>query len=307
MKRIYFLFLIFSLLACSKKESVQEQTDDRATVKIDSSSIFICGDNLIRELKYSAQAGNPRLVWQWRVEETIDLPAAYHRQFQSVDECKPSKDGKQLLITSSSLGAVLLLEKETKKALYYAKAPNAHSADFLPGNYIAVATSTATGGNSITLHHPHYPEKILFRDVLYSGHGVVWVAGSQKLYALAYSEIKQYSFSYDNPASPVLTLEKSWTLPEDDGHDLFKVSDNKFLVTTKANVWQFDVVTGTFKTFEPLKNMAKVKSVNYNESTRWLVYTKGETEWWTNNIYSQYPNKVINIPGVKWYKARFAN
>lgn len=49
-------------------------------------------------------------------------------------------DGEEILITSSG-SAVALVSHETGATLFYASVKNAHSADLLPGGFIAVIGS----------------------------------------------------------------------------------------------------------------------------------------------------------------------
>jgi hypothetical protein len=101
-----------------------------------------------------------------------------------------------------------------------------------------------------------------------------------------------------------LQLERQWTLPENDGHDLSPVSRDRLLVTASDGVYRFDIGQGRFTPFELLQNVPRVKSVNYNESTGQLVYTKAEESWWTYHIYLKHPDKVLTVPDVRLYKAR---
>src|SRR5690554_6097806 len=153
---------------------------------------ILCGDDRVLILEYDPHANRADTVWSWRAAETKGLPPAYLNRLRSMDECKPSATGDTLLLTSSS-GAALLLDRRTKEALFYATCPNAHSAEFLPNNRIAVANSVAAGGNSLEIYDASVPEQVLFRDTLYSGHGVVWIDSRQRLYALGYDELKVYA------------------------------------------------------------------------------------------------------------------
>ena len=58
-------------------------------------------------------------------------------------------------------------DRETKKSLFYAHVPNAHSAEYLPKDRIAVALSTHSAGNSLELYELNKPEKVIFRDSLF--------------------------------------------------------------------------------------------------------------------------------------------
>ncbi len=82
-----------------------------------------------------------REAWRWRPEEDAGLPA-YLRDpaAWATSDCKPVRGGRQILITSS-LSGIALVGRETKRTSFYATGENAHSADLLPGNRIAVATS----------------------------------------------------------------------------------------------------------------------------------------------------------------------
>lgn len=268
------------------------------------SEIIVCGDdNVIVIDKKASEKNNVKIVWHWKASDVKDLPAAFQKYMGTTDDCKPVDNNRKILITSSG-GGVVLTDRKTKKSLFFAHVPNAHSAELLPGNIIVVALSTATGGNCLKLFDISKPEKALYSDSLYSGHGAVWIKERKSLFALGYNELRQYSLKNRESDKPGLMLEKSWKLPDDGGHDLSRVSEDKLLLTTTNNVWEFDIDKEQFSAFEMLKEVKNVKSVNYNESTGELVYTKGEISWWTHNIYMKNPDKTITLPDINLYKVR---
>src|SRR5690606_38060364 len=120
--------------------------------------------------------------WEWTPETSNGLPEEFVKYFQTNDECKPIGED-QLLITSSG-GGVALVDRATKNTLFYAYAPNAHLAAYLPGDRIAVALSTAEQGNALQLLEIDASGQVLYSDSLYSGHGAVWVAERESLFAL---------------------------------------------------------------------------------------------------------------------------
>lgn len=264
----------------------------------------LCGDDKVLILEYNPHSQSADTIWSWQASETIGLPPEYLRRLRSMDEVKPSVTGDSLLLTSSS-GATLLLDRRTKEALFYAVCPNAHSAEFLPNNRIAVANSITEGGNSLEIYDLSMPEKVLFKDTLYSGHGVVWIESRQQLFALGYQELKVYSLVDWETEAPKLQLDAVHIIPDESGHDLSWVNDNKLLLTTHHSVFEFNIDAGTFTEYEPLKGVEHVKSVNYDERTGQLLYTKGEISWWTHNIYHRNPDVTIDVPGIRVYKARF--
>ena len=273
-----------------------------------SREIIACGDDQIIILDEQTSDGrNLKTVWSWKVADaSTQLPDVYQEYLIPLDDCKSVDGGKNLLATSSR-GGVVLIERTTKKCLFHAYAPMAHSADMLPNGLIAVALSTHANGNSIELYDRNRPEQVLYKDSLYSGHGVVWNAKRQRLYALGYDELREYSpVDWDTP-SPALKLERKWTIPGIGGHDLFPVSDDQLLISEHHGVHSFDISGETFSPFEPLSSAEHVKSVNYIGESKKLMYTQAEESWWTYNIYLRNPDKTINIPEVKLYKARFSN
>lgn len=302
--RFFCCLMLLTHLSCSTGDGI-EPAEEKNTPTGGVSSFITCGDDRVIQLTAGEQGANARVVWQWSASETVGLPSSYLAQLTSMDECKSSPSGDTLLLTSSSLGAVMVLEKATKRALFYAKAPNAHSAEFLPNNRIAVANSIAQGGNSLVLYDLATSETALYSEALYSGHGVVWIAERERLFALGFNELRMYSLENWESHTPKLYLERTWNLPDDDGHDLSRVSKDKLLLTTKSNVWEFDIASSTFVPFKPLQNIAKVKSVNYNPLNGQILYTQGEASWWTHTIYSMAPDRGIYLPNVRLYKVRF--
>lgn len=261
------------------------------------------GDNVVMIDSRKSTPSKAHITWSWKVEDATDLPGEYRKIMVPLDECKPVKGGKQLLLTSSG-GGVALLDVATKRVLFYAHSPMAHSAELLPGGKIAVALSTHTKGNSIELYDSKKSAQCLFKDSLYSGHGVVWNEKQQRLFALGFDELRSYRLVNAKSTKPLLQLEKSWKLPDAGGHDLSAVDDNEMIVSTHHNVFYFNIKKERFSVFEPLAGKHDVKAANYSKTTQRLVYTQAEQSWWTFNIYSINPRQVINIPDIKLYKVR---
>lgn len=268
------------------------------------SEIIACGDDQVIVINSKASdKENVNIIWRWKVSDATDLPEGYQKYMIPTDECKPVEGDRKILITSSG-GGVVLVDRKTKKSLFYAHVPMAHSAEYLPDDKVLVALSTAPGGNSLEVYDVKNPDKIIFKDSLYSGHGVVWMPGMESLFVLGYNELREYSLKNWNSEKPELQLMKTWILPDNGGHDLSSVSDTRLVLTTTNGVWVFNIHEEKFSPFELLNQIKNVKSVNFNESTKELVYTKGEISWWTHNIYCMNPDKILTIPNINLYKVR---
>ncbi|MGP1436330.1 MAG: DUF6528 family protein [Phocaeicola sp.] len=267
--------------------------------------IITCGDDklLIISPKQS-QGEEAKVVWEWKVSDAVgQIPEKYQKLMIPLDDCKPIDNNNKILLTSSGGGAVLL-DRTTKKCLFYADVPMAHSIEMLPNNKIVVALSTHPKGNSIELFDMNKPEQVLFRDSLYSGHGVVWMPKQHLLYALGYDVLRAYSLQDWNSEKPFLKLEKQWALPSEGGHDLVPISNKELIVTNHAGIFRFSAETSEFTSFEPLEGMDNIKSVNYDPESKRLIYTKAEISWWTHHIYLENPKQTFTIDSIKLYKVR---
>ena len=267
--------------------------------------LAICGGKEVRIIDLSKSNGREiNEVWSWNIEDGAEgMPAEYSKYLMPLDECKFVDSNKKLLLTSSH-SAVVLLDIKSRKCDFYARVPMAHSADLLPNNRIAVALSTNKAGNSLEIYDISQPEKVLWRDSLYSGHGAVWHAERESLYALGYDVLREYKLKDWNTDAPALELVASTPIPVKSGHDLVKVDEQRMLVSGHEGVMWFDVESKEFSPFEPLKDTHNVKSVNYNHKLNRLIYTKGEVSWWTHNIYQKNPDKMITIDSMNVYKVR---
>jgi hypothetical protein len=270
-----------------------------------TSEIILCGDDKVLVLDSKASdRENVKVLWSWKVSDARDIPGEYQKLLVPTDECKPVDGNRKILITSSG-GGVVLVDRKTKKSLFYAHSPMAHSAEMLPGNRVVIALSTHVLGNRIEVYDLDKSEKVIFKDSLYSGHGVVWNDKIKSLFALGFNELRRYSLQSWNTDKPSLKLEQKWKLPDDGGHDLVLISDKRLILTTTKSVWNFSIPDGKFTTFDMLSQAGgNIKSVNYNESGNSLTYTKGEISWWTHNIYIKNPDKTIIIPDINVYKVR---
>lgn len=266
--------------------------------------IIACGDDQVFVINYeTSDTSFLDIVWRWNAKEATDLPEIYQDYMRSADDCKPVDNNKKILIVSSS-GGVVLVDRETKQSLFYAHVPNAHSAEYLPNDRIVVALSTASEGNCIKVYDVDKPDVSLYEDSLYSGHGVVWLPETGRLFALGHSELRSYRLRNWDSEKPELQLDNSWTIPGKGGHDLISVSEKRLILTTEDGVWNFDIPNEVFSPFSPLGSVKNVKSINYDETSEVLIYTKAEISWWTHHIYCQNPDRVITVPDIKLYKVR---
>lgn len=267
--------------------------------------IVVCGDDKVLILDPAQTEGDKgKVIWQWKVSDAADqLPSEYQQLLRNMDECKFIDRNRKIMLTASG-GAALLLDRATKKCLFYAKVPMAHSIEMLPNNRLVVALSTNPKGNSIEVYDIDQPEKVVFRDSLYSGHGVVWMPKEKRLYALGYDILRAYSLKDWNSKHPSLQLEKEYGMPSNGGHDLVPISDNTLLVTNHKGTFYFNTKTEEFKSFELIEDLPNVKSINFNPKNQHLIYTKAEISWWTHHIYLEHPSQTITIDSINLYKVR---
>jgi len=295
MKFLSLLFLIVCFSSCTEKTI--------SVLDNDTLELIGCGDEKVVIFdKIKSNKDSIVKVWEWTASISEGLPMDYHAFFKSTDDCKPVGQN-QILITSSS-GGVALVNREDKKTVFYAKVPNAHSAEYLPGDRVVVALSTAENGNAIRLYDAGQSDKILFSDSLYSGHGVVWDDEKNSLFALGFDQLREYKLKDWESTQPKLMKVNQWEIPDESGHDLFLTSDRRLLLSTTNSVWQFDITTSVFSPFKPLEGVEHVKSVNFDAQTGELVYTKGEISWWTHHIYVINPNDTLQVDDMKLYKVR---
>lgn len=264
--------------------------------------ILTCGWDEITITDISKEV--PEKVWNWKAENSQGLPLFMRNKFQTTDECKSLNNGKQILVTSSG-GGVALVEQSGGSTLFYASVPNAHSAEYLPGNYIAVASSFSPLGNRINLYSLDKPDLVVDSDSLYGAHGLVWDKKRKTLWALGTYELRSYSLS--GGEEPSLKFIRSMELPDPDGHDLC-ILDNKdeLCLSTGNHVWLYNIKEDSFKKHPVLGDESRVKSLSYNSLDGSTAYIKAtEENWWAYYIRFAGSKKVIYLPGQKLYKARW--
>lgn len=266
-------------------------------------SLLACGWDEVFVLDV---AGTPTRTWRWKAAEAPELPEAYRSKFRTTDDCKPV-DGDRVLVTASSDGAALI-DRATRRVVWWASCGNAHSAELLPGDRIVLACSVREQtGNRLALFDAATPERELFSTELVSAHGVVWDAARERLWALGLRELRSYRLKDWTSASPSLELDMRYALPDEGGHELSAVPGTAHLiVSTHAGVWRFDRDLRTFVPDPDLRGLHDVKSAVIHPTTRRLAYTQAETpEWWTSRIRFARPAGELALPGERLYKVRW--
>lgn len=267
--------------------------------------IIVCGDRDLYIVNTVTSGDSLDVIWHWNAKDHLaELPDGYERKLRSLDDCKMVDKGSKILVTSSS-DATLLIDAVTGKVLFYAETPMAHSADWLPGGRIAVANSVNPNGNSIELYDSALNDVCLWRDTLFFGHGAVWNDKRQMLYALGYNKVKCYAPVDWETDHPSMQLKGEYSIPGGRGHELSPIGDDRLLVSGGRSVNVLDLNTGELTPFEPLANVLSVKSANFNPETGRLIYTRGETSWWSNHVHMVNPDKLLTFDEkFKLYKVR---
>lgn len=267
--------------------------------------LIICGDTAVYIIDYDKTKDSiPYITWQWSAMNS-ELPEDFKENMRSTDECKPVNNGSQILNTSSG-GGVVLVDRKSKEAIFYAHVVNAHSAELLPNNRIVVAGSTGESGNCLNIYDLNESGSIVYSDSLYSAHGVVWDEENEILYALGYDELRKYNLQNWESSSPSIELIKTIKIPGISGHDLNTTPDKDQLILTETNsVWIFNKKEDSFEEYKPMAGYDHVKSVDFHPQSNQLVYIKAEEEWWSNNIYFKDPSKRIYIGDTRIYKVRW--
>ena len=303
--------------------STEESTEAKMSDKVDmggaqgnqSTQLLVCGDNHLYHIdaKIAATKGfESAVIWHWDSKSVMNVIG---KDGLRLDDCKPVDNNTKVLVTSSR-GFAVLLEKETSEMLWYSSSStNAHSAELLPGDRIAVACSD--GGDCVQIFDIAQSNKPLFSTPLVSAHGVVWNEKHQRLYAIGGTSLNVYKLTDWETSLPKLTLEKTISTKDyvTGLHDLTYVDPNTLLIAGK---WcaLYDISKNSFIKLARFNSSHSIKSVNYNSTTGecWYVDAtkpEGEFTWssktihYTEDINSSSPDKmtITNVP-FNMYKAR---
>jgi hypothetical protein len=273
-----------------------------------TNQLLVCGWDTVYILDLDRNKENPPVVWSWTAASSPGLPEAYKNKFRTTDDCKQVEGGR-ILITASSDG-IALVDRATKRTLFYGLCANAHSAELLPGNRLAVACSVrAQGGNRLAVFDAAVPEKELYSTELYSGHGAVWDGSRQLLWALSGQDLRAYSLRNWATNSPSLQLEASYPLDSRGGHELLAVPHSNLLALTSVQqVYLFDRDARTYSKHPDLKDQPDIKSLSYRDSAGPIAYTRADRpNWWTETIRFLHPASTLVRSGEKIYKVRWVH
>ncbi len=289
-------------------------------VENESTELVFCGDNHVFVINASIikDSYKESIVWSWDAKSAASTLGLDASKCDHLDECKFVDNGTKLLLTSS-YGWCVLMDYATSKILFYTtQTPNAHSAEYIPGGYIAVATSTGSteNHNKVQLYSVDKSEHQLASADLYSGHGVVWDYKRNLLYSAGGNLIKVFEVSGLGTDNVELKLKKSITTPQSGLHDLNRVDDNTLSVAGNR-AYLFNVETEQFTEMALFSSSTALKSLNYNAGTGEVWYTdatvpEGDESWSSHKIrYSAdkdatAPSRIINVD-IDMYKVRVKN
>jgi hypothetical protein len=267
--------------------------------------LLLCGGPQVREVEIEphGDSGRFNLVWHWRPEESQGIPSAFLPRLATVDDCKPSADGKEILVSSSD-GGVAVVSYPRGEALFYAAVPNAHSIAALPSNLIVVASSVTKDGNRLILFNREHSDQPISSLPLEGAHGVTWDERRNVLWALGDKELLRLTLSNSNKE---LTVEKRYEIEHAGGHDLVLSKDGGTLfVTTSSRALVFDIEAEKFSLYQPLAGLRNVKSITFHPETGRMAYTIADPRvWWTYTVRFMNPSAAIPLD-AETYKVRWA-
>lgn len=262
---------------------------------------LICagGDEVFILNAAAAEMGKLEKLWCWNAQEAADIPEEARRDFHHMDECKPIKNGAEILVCASN-GGCALIDRSTKRVLWRARARNAHSLAMLPHEHAVVASSLT--GDHLEVFDLKGGASPVFKTPLHSAHGVVWDAQRQCLWALGFDELRAYILSEAKNETLTLQLKSSHKLPDADGHDLRAVPGCQDLILTTAHgVYLFDRERAAFRLHPLLGAELNVKSVDSHPGSGRIVLGQ-----WATSLRLFQPIGRVDFRGrARPYKARW--
>jgi len=272
-----------------------------------SHELIVCGWDEVFIVAVAPDAA-PKRTWTWRAQDRAELPDDFKPLFKTTDECKPVDDGARILITSSGSG-VALVDRVDGRVVFYARVFNAHSAEMLPNNRIAVAAShdPAGKGDRLIVFDAAKSNVELLSEELPWGHGALWDAERSRLWALADKDIRLFELRDWQSATPSLHKLETIALPEGMGHNLSDVPGTPSLaISTTNHCWLFDRHAKTFAKHPELGDEKGIKSISYHPVTGQIAFVQAEGKnWWAENIYFLNPAGTMQVGGEHFYKARW--
>lgn len=275
-----------------------------------SAGLWICGDSRIRLI--SGDPAEEQVLWSWDASMAADMPAERRDWLHAIDEVKPVMLEQEpcLLLTASWRGGVALLRRRDRTLLFLAPLPNAHSAELLPGGWLACAGSE--GSDCLLLHHVSagtMADTPRLRLPLPHGHGAVFQPARSRLWVCGAQVVRAYRWGSAGLAC-TCDLELEIALPDGGAHDLMVDGPGTGLVvTTDERIWHIDPASGQVTPFVPLHQVDHVKSLSYATDGT-LAYTKAPG----GGIYTADAVTLVArdgsirrrlVPGGYLYKARW--
>ena len=199
-----------------------------------------------------------------------------------------------------------MVDRATGRATFWGLCANAHSADLLPGERIAVACSIHdSGGNRLAIFDARTPEREVYSTELHGGHGAVWDERRKLLWALSDRDLRAYKLANWESAMPRLRIAARYPLPGGGGHEL-SPDGNALIVSGARDVWLFQRDTRKFAPHPKLAGMSDVKSVTVDQRTGRMAFTVAERpNWWTSKIRFKNPEGESIRDGERLYKLRW--
>lgn len=284
----------------------------------ESTELVFCGDNHVFVINASIvkDSYTESIVWSLdakTLSASIGLDAS---RCDHLDDCKFIDNGHKLML-SSSYGWAAVLEYPSAKVLFSTtQSGNAHSIEYIPGDFIAVACSGATEGNygQVQIYDMNRSNTILAHDGFASAHGLVWDYKRNVLYAIAGQSLRTYEISGLDSRKPELKLAKTVSTPYSGLHDLTRVDDDNLCVAGN-HAYLYNIVTGKFDEMKRFSSSTALKSVNYNSETGEVWYTdstipEGNETWSSHKIRyvsdrnSSGDDRIINVNDIDMYKVR---
>ena len=293
--------------------------------------LAVCGDNMIYLLRPEESCDFKSAVyWSLDVRTLSDQLGLDKSRCNHMDECKVVENGSRLLATSS-YGFAFLMDIATRKLIWCSnRCPNAHSAELLPNNRVAVATSSGEDAynRKVLIYDLSRNHQEIFKYEVRSCHGLVWDSANEVLYASGLHETDNsrgavFSFRLKNweSTSPSLELVNAAYAPAGSKsvHDICLGGKDK-LVAAGTSAWFINTGTGSFsEKITHFSQYSQIKSLNYNASTGECWYTCADRRnpvpdkesstrqiCYTANIGNESVNKIIETP-QDIYKVRVIN